>query len=60
MKKAQRALTETGTQMMKFANDATKVAQAQASDLLGQFGLPTRDDIRELMRRVDTLRQKLV
>ena len=60
VKKVQRALTETGTQMLKFANDATRVAQAQASELLSQFGLPTRDDVRELMRRVDTLRQKLV
>jgi hypothetical protein len=27
---------------------------------MGQLGLPTRDDVRELVRRVDTLRQKLV
>ncbi|MBP9145780.1 MAG: phasin family protein [Thermoanaerobaculia bacterium] len=60
VKKAQRALTETGTQMMKFANDASKVAQAQVSELLGQFGLSSRDDVRQLMRRVETLRQKVI
>lgn len=60
VKKAKRALAETGNQMLKLANDASRVAQAQASELLGQFGLPTRDDVRELVRRVDTLRQKLV
>ena len=39
---------------------AQRAAQSQASEILGQFGLPTRDDVRQLMRRVDTLRQKLV
>ena len=36
------------------------IAQQQATELMGQLGLPTRDDVRELVRRVDTLRQKLV
>ena len=60
VKKAQRTLTETGTQVLKLANDATRIAQQQATELMGQLGLPTRDDVRELVRRVDTLRQKLV
>jgi polyhydroxyalkanoate synthesis regulator phasin len=60
VQKAQQALTETGSTMMKLANDATRLAQKQASELMGQLGLPTRDDVRELVRRVDTLRQKLV
>ena len=60
VQKAQRAITETGSTMMKLANDATRIAQQRAAAVMGQFGLPTRDDVRELMRRVDTLRQKLV
>jgi hypothetical protein len=43
--------------MLKLANDATRIAQQRAAAVMGQFGLPTRDDVRELMRRVDTLRQ---
>ncbi len=58
--KAQRAVVETGTQMVKLANDAAKIAQHQAKSFLGQFGLPTRDDVRELVRQVDSLRQKLI
>ena len=46
--------------MMKLANDATRMAQQQAAEIMGQLGLPTRDDVRELVRRVDTLRQKLI
>lgn len=60
VQKAQRAITETGSTMMKFANDATRMAQQQAAEIMGQLGLPTRDDVRELVRRVDTLRQKLI
>jgi polyhydroxyalkanoate synthesis regulator phasin len=60
VQKAQQAITETGSTMMKLANDATRIAQQRAADVMGQLGLPTRDDVRELMRRVDTLRQKLV
>ncbi len=60
VKKAQRTLTEAGTQVLKLANDATRIAQQQAAGLMDQLGMPTRDDVRQLMRRVDTLRQKLV
>lgn len=60
VQKAQRAITETGSTMMKLANDATRMAQKQAAEIMGQLGLPTRDDFRELVRRVDTLRQKLI
>ena len=60
VQKAQRAITETGSTMMKLANDATRMAQQQAAEIMGQLGLPTRDDVRELVRRVDTLRQKLI
>lgn len=59
VQKAQQAIAETGTQVMKLAGDATRIAQQQAAGILGQLGLPTRDDVRELMRRVDTLRQKV-
>ena len=60
MQKAQQAITETGSTMMKFANDVTRLTQQRAAEVMGQLGLPTRDDVRELVRRVDTLRQKLV
>ena len=60
VQKAQRSITETGSTMMKLANDATRMAQQQAAEIMGQLGLPTRDDVRELVRRVDTLRQKLI
>ena len=56
---ARQAFTETGLQVVKLANDAGKVAQKQVTELLGQLGLPSRADLRELMRRVETLRQKL-
>lgn len=60
VQQAQQALTETGSTMLRLANDATRIAQQRAAEVMGQLGLPTRDDVRELMRRVDTLRQKLV
>lgn len=60
VRKAQLAITETGSTMLRLANDATRLAQKQAAELMGQLGLPTRDDVRELVRRVDTLRQKLI
>lgn len=60
VQKAQKAITETTSTMMKLANDATRIAQQQAAEIMSQLGLPTRDDVRELVRRVDTLRQKLI
>lgn len=60
VQKAQQALTETGSTMLKLGNEVTRMAQARAAEIMGQLGLPTRDDVRELMRRVDTLRQKLI
>ena len=60
MQKAQQAISETGSTMMKLANDVTRITQKRAAEVMGQLGLPTRDDVRELVRRVDTLRQKLV
>jgi polyhydroxyalkanoate synthesis regulator phasin len=60
VQKAHKAITETTSTMMKLANDATRIAQQQAAEIMGQLGLPTRDDVRELVRRVDTLRQKLI
>jgi len=57
--KAQRVFAETSSQVVKLATDAGKVAQKQVAGLLGQLGLPSRADFRELVRRVDTLRQKL-
>jgi poly(hydroxyalkanoate) granule-associated protein len=60
MQKAQQAISETGSTMMKLANDVTRLTQQRAAEVMGQLGLPTRDDVRELVRRVDTLRQKLV
>lgn len=59
MDKAQQAFVDTGSQMMKLAADAGKAAQRQVSDLLGQFGLPSKLDVTDLKRRVETLRQKL-
>ncbi len=60
IQQAQQALAETGSTMMKLANDVTRLTQQRAAEVMGQLGLPTRDDVRELVRRVDTLRQKLV
>ena len=59
VERAQRALTETGTDVLKIAKGATQIAQQQAASLMEQFGIPTRDDVRALVRRVDSLRQKL-
>lgn len=60
MQQAQQAIAETGSTMMRLANDATRMAQKRAAEVMSQLGVPTRDDVRELVRRVDTLRQKLV
>ena len=60
IQQAQQALAETGSTMMKLANDVTRLTQQRAAEVMGQLGLPTRDDVRELVRRVVTLRQKLV
>ncbi len=56
---AQEAFTETGSQLAKLASDAGRMAQKQIGEVLGQLGLPSRADVRELTRRVETLRQKL-
>lgn len=56
---AQEAFTETSSQLAKLATSAGRMAQKQIGELLGQLGLPTRADVRELTRRVETLRQKL-
>ena len=60
MQQAQQAIAETGSTMMRLANDATRMAQKRAAEVMSQLGVLTRDDVRELVRRVDTLRQKLV
>ena len=60
MQQAQQAIAETGSTMMRLANDATRMAQKRAAEVMSQLGVPTRDDVRELVRRVDKLRQKLV
>lgn len=59
VEKAQRAFAETGSQVAKLATDAGKMARSQVAELLGQLGLPSPADVRELTRRVETLRQKL-
>ncbi len=59
VEKAQQAFAETGSQVVKLAADAGKMARSQVAEILGQFGLPSRADVRELMRRVETLRQKV-
>ena len=59
VEKAQRAISETGLEVVKLAADAGKAAQNQVIGLLGQLGLPTREDFRQLVRRVETLRQKV-
>jgi polyhydroxyalkanoate synthesis regulator phasin len=59
VEKAHRAFAETGSQMVKLATDAGKMDQKRIAELLGQLGLPSRADVSELTRRVETLRQKL-
>jgi polyhydroxyalkanoate synthesis regulator phasin len=59
VEKAQRALSEGGTQIVKLAGDAGKVAQKRVTEMLADLGLPSRVDVRELARRVEALRQKL-
>lgn len=58
--KAQRLLNEKGAEILRFAEGAGRRAQKQAEALLGEFGLPSRAEVRELARRVEALRQRLV
>ncbi|MEO7794877.1 MAG: phasin family protein [Thermoanaerobaculia bacterium] len=60
VQKAKQAIAETGSTMMKLANGAARLAQLSAAEVMDQLAVPTRDDVRGLMRRVDMLRQKLV
>ncbi len=60
LEKAQRSLTETGSELLRFAEGAGRKVQRQAEALLGDFGLPSRAEVRELARRVEALRSRLV
>ncbi len=59
VEKAQRALSESGTQIVKLAGDAGKVAQKRVTEMLADLGLPSRVDFGAVARRVEALRQTL-